>query len=359
MINVAFFGNQELNNRIKESLKQYVQSVISTKADVFLISIETLNDFNGIPKQFDKPSLLYLKSNDQKIINLIKNYSFSGILPASANNDVLLKKLISIKDAELGKTINETEVLRAKILAKAENIPPLPLVAQELLKLTRSDETSLKKIIDKIKTDQGISSKVLKLINSPFYALRKEITSIDQASMLLGTNSIKNLILSVSIEDFYHKNFSLYGTNGTKLWEHAYNTALITEFIGKKCKMDTDACYLAGLMHDIGKIVLVDFLLKEVQSSEDEKNQVGLTHEEVSAIILEKWGLSKSIIKAVRDHHTKTEDTFSTILYYSNLLDKNRYESDSFIDEIKLQLKIDISELTNILKKAEDVDTAQ
>jgi len=348
MHNVSFLGNDALINKLKESLKQYINITMISKAEIIIVAIENIDDLNRIPKHFEKPALLYLKSNDPRMAQFIKNYNFSGIIPSSATIDQLINKIAAISSVDQSKTVNENEILKAKILAKAENIPPLPLVVQDLLKLSRNDETSLKTIIDKIKTDQGITAKILKLINSPFYALRKEITSIEKASMLLGITSIKNVVLAISIEDFYKKNFSIYGTTGAKLWEHSTNTATISEIIAKKLKFDTDASYLAGLMHDIGKVVLVDFLVKETRNYEDEKSQTGMTHMEVGTIILEKWGISKQIVNAVLNHHKETDDPFNKIIYISNMIENEKNNPLDLIKSIQTDLHIDLSELINI-----------
>jgi len=169
-----------------------------------------VGDLYSQPRQFDKPALLYLKTNDPNVSAIVKNYNFTGILTPSFSKENLIKKVLSFRDVPENRNLNETEILKSKILAKAENIPPLPSIAQELLRLTRNDETPLKKIIEKIKMDQGIVAKILRLVNSPFYALRKDISSIDQASILIGTASIKNIVLSISTEEFYKKDFSHY-----------------------------------------------------------------------------------------------------------------------------------------------------
>jgi len=349
MVNISFMGNEGLIKSLKSNLSSSVNFSVTSKADVIIVAVENLGDFNTLPKNFEKPALLCLNTNDQRIVQYIKNYNFSGIIPFSASKEQLLNKISTLLSIQQTKTVNENEVIKARILAKIDNIPPLPIIAQELLKLTRNDETSLKKIIDKIKTDQGISSKVLKLVNSPFYALRKEITSIDQAAMLIGTSTIKNIVLSISIEEFYKKNFSLYGTTGNRLWEHSHHTATISELIAKKLKIDTDSSYLAGLMHDIGKVVLVDFLVKEVKNSDDEKHQTGLTHPEVAAFVLEKWNIGKQIINSVLNHHTMTDNNFNVILYYANLIEKDDESRLDIIKDLESRLKIDLTELINIL----------
>lgn len=348
MINIAFLGNKSISDEIKTLLSNYAIPSATTQADIFIVSVDSANDLLNQPKKFDKPAILYIKKNDPNLISIIKNYNFSGILTASISKENLIKKIMAISSMGTNKNIDELEILKSKILAKAENIPPLPVVAQELLKLTRSDETSLKQIIEKIKTDQGISSKVLKLINSPFYALRKEISSIDQASMLLGTTSIKNIVLSISIEEFYKKNFSLYKTTGTELWQHSHDTAVISEFLGKKCKLDTDACYLSGLMHDVGKIVLVDFLVKEVDDYNDEKKLTGITHQEIASVVLSKWGINKDIINSILEHHNLSDKIFEKVLYYANQISHN-INDEKLFETIKKDLNINIDDLLYIL----------
>ncbi|MEF3254034.1 MAG: HDOD domain-containing protein [Deferribacterales bacterium] len=356
MMNVSFLGNNVLSTDLKIMLRDVVLPSLTSHAELFIVSVESPSDLNNIPKKFEKPAVLYTMRNDSIPPAIIKNYNFSAVINASMPKEVIVKKLTTIYSQNSGKTVDEHEMFKAKVLAKAENIPPLPAIAQELLKLTRNDETSLKKIIDKIKTDQGFSAKILKLINSPFYALRKEITSIDQASMLIGAATIKNIVLSISIESFYQKNFSYYKMSGTELWKHSLETAVLAESIAKKLRLDSDAAYLAGLMHDIGKIVLVDFLTQEINDYNDEKNILGITHQEVSSIILSKWGLATTIISAVEEHHNISSEVINRVIFYANQLSHKKSSDEELINQILTDLKINLNDIIEIFNMENNND---
>jgi len=200
-------------------------------------------------------------------------------------------------------------------------------------------------MVEKIKMDQGLTSALLRLVNSPFFGFNQEITGIDRAAILLGVNTIKKLATAVSMKEFYEKNFSLYNTTGVKLWMHGYNVASICEYIASlKTSIDAESLYLAGLLHDVGKIVLVDFLTRKALTPDDEKEQTGYTHMDVAGIILTKWKISVKIVNAIKEHHHSpnfSRNDFNIILYYSNILDREKGINENLVKEFAEKLHVD------------------
>lgn len=253
------------------------------------------------------------------------------------------------KPEPTGKTSgNEFDTLKAKIIAKAENIPPLPALARELVRLTRNDKTQMKDFINKIKMDQGLSSRIIKLVNSPFYGLRQDVASIDRATVLLGLNTVKNLALAISTSAFFNKNFSMYKSSGAEMWEHSFLVARLCEILGKACDLDEDALYLAGLMHDIGKTVLVDFLVKEVESVNDENSQLGTDHCSVGELVLSKWSVAQTITDAVRNHHSSSPDKFKAVVYFANIFAKKEDFSEA-AEDASMALELPYDEIMTLI----------
>ena len=189
-------------------------------------------------------------------------------------------------------------------------------------------------VTSKIKMDQGITSKVIKLVNSPFYGVRKEIASIDMATMLLGFSSVKNIALAISLDQYYQKPFNMYKTTGQAMWQHAYNVALISSEIGKYLQQDCDALYMAGLMHDIGKVVMADFLVKEVEDVQDEREQLGCSHAEIAAVIMNKWSVAPAVVDAVKTHHDTRPELYGRIVAAANHIDHDTDNADEYIYQL-------------------------
>jgi len=318
-MNILFIGSNESRDTFQQALGSAATLTKDKNASACIIEINDTNTLYRMPKQFNVPTYFYITVKDRKLLESLKDFRISGIFFPPLKPDEIRNKL-AVKPQENPPKISgsEFDTLKAKIIAKAENIPPLPALARELVRLTRNDKTQMKDFINKIKMDQGLSSRIIKLVNSPFYGLRQDVSSIDRAIVLLGLNTVKNLALAISTAQFYNKNFSLYKTTGIELWDHSFLVARLCEIMGKACELDEDALYLAGLMHDIGKTVLVDFLVQECESIEDERKQLGTDHCAIGELVLGKWSVVQMITDAVRSHHTSSHDKFDTVLFYAN-----------------------------------------
>lgn len=318
---ILYIGSNASKELFQKALGTSAVLSSDKNSEACLIEVSDTATLFKLPKQFSVPTYFYLTVKDRKVIEILKDFKISGIFVPPLKPEEIRKKLAG-KPVENNSKVNgsEFDTLKAKIIAKAENIPPLPALAKELVRLTRNDKTQMKDFIEKIKMDQGMSSRIIKLVNSPFYGLRQDVASIDRATVLLGLNTVKNLALAISTEQFFSKNFSLYKSTGQQLWDHSFLVARLAELLAKECEEDEDALYLAGLMHDIGKTVLVDFLVKEVDNPEEEKTQLGTDHAAIGELVLRKWAVVGKIAEAVRVHHIRPEEKFNGILCYANLL---------------------------------------
>lgn len=325
---VFFVGSPDGRSVFQSALSGYAQLTMDKDADCCIIEIADAESLNKLPNKFRVPTFFFISKKDRKIFDLIKDFKITGIFFPPLKDVDIVKKIMTLPKEPVVKQSGEFDTLKAKIIAKAENIPPLPSLARELVRLTRNDKTLIKDFVEQIKKDQGLSSRIIKLVNSPFYGLRQEISSIDRATVLLGLNTVKNLALAVSTESFYNKNFSLLQTTGKAIWEHSFGVARLCDALAKLTGDDEDALYLAGLMHDMGKTVIVDFLVKEAVTVEDEQAQLGIDHCAVGELVLTKWFVAKYIGEAVRTHHRLNKSRFSQVLYFANLLELSKDRAD-------------------------------
>jgi putative nucleotidyltransferase with HDIG domain len=330
---ILYIGSPASRVEFQKALGTTAVLTTNKNADACLVEVADTATLFKLPKKFALPTYFYITVKDKKVIEILKDFKIAGIFVPPLKPEEIRKKFAgkAVKNNAPKASGEEFDTLKAKIIAKAENIPPLPTLAKELVRLTRNDKTQMKDFIDKIKMDQGLSSRIIRLVNSPFYGLRQDVASIDRATVLLGINSVKNLALAISTEQFFKKNFSLYKTTGQQLWDHSFLVARLCEVLGKACKEDEDALYLSGLMHDIGKTVLVDFLVKEVDNAKDEKAQLGTEHSAIGELVLRKWAVVNLIAEAVRNHHNPPQDRFNAVLHHANIIalatDEERQEA--------------------------------
>jgi len=202
----------------------------------------------------------------------------------------------------------EKEKIRRKIKS-IKSLPTLPEVAQKISKMVEDDKTSATELGRIISTAPAISGRVLRLVNSSFYGFPGRISSISNAIILLGFDVVKSLIISVSVFEMMEK-----GILG--LWEHSLGCAVASRFIAKKVKgCDPEEVSVAGLLHDIGKVVVSIQLAEDYQEikktieekkisfSQAEKEVLDLTHEDIGGWLAESWNLPVGLREPISCHH--------------------------------------------------------
>jgi len=212
------------------------------------------------------------------------------------------------------------EQLKDKIRT-ISNLPTLPQVATSILKEISNTENSVEKLADLLRKDLAITAKILKLANSAYYGVPRKISNIQEAVVLLGTETIATLVLTITVFDFFPDEFSDPGFNKETFWKHSIATAVIAQSIGNlmkaKAGVNSDDLFAAGLLHDIGKIVMEQYLhqdmLKSImmfKSSPDittifgaEEQVLGYTHCDVASWLLSKWNFPDRLLDPIIHHH--------------------------------------------------------
>ena len=150
----------------------------------------------------------------------------------------------------------KVDIKWAPLVEKLNDIPTLPMVANQVTNLINDPNSSSGDIAAVLRKDQVLTAKVLKLINSPYYGIPGEVTDVQRALAFLGFNTIAQLVLSLSV-------FSLFPRDGKEsfsvleFWKHALATAVVSEMIAKKVGYERpEETFTCGLLHDIGKLVL-------------------------------------------------------------------------------------------------------
>jgi HD-like signal output (HDOD) protein/ActR/RegA family two-component response regulator len=204
-----------------------------------------------------------------------------------------------------------------RIVSQTETLPSLPEVYTQVINELQSQDPSVKKIAEIISTDLAMTAKILQVVNSAFFGLVRKISNPGDAVMLLGTETIKALVLSVKIfSEFNQKKFAWF--NFDELFNHSMSVSMFAQTISKKEHLDqslVNNSLMAGMFHDLGKLILVTNFQKPYQKVlaeagktgqnlwDLERELFGTSHAEIGAYLMGLWGLEYPVIEAIAFHH--------------------------------------------------------
>ncbi len=257
---------------------------------------------------------------------------------------------------------------------KIENInalPTIPKVLNKLLALIENPKVSLNEISNFISGDPALTTKVLRMVNSPVYGFPGRISSVNQAVILLGLTVVKGLLLGVSVFDLMQK--TMIG-----LWEHSIGCAIFSRIIAvKKHHKEPDEVSVDGLLHDIGKVFLILQFPEQYESAlaqsqhdgltiyNSERNHFNTTHSSVGSWMARKWRFPASLTDVIEYHHkphlTKNTPLESSIVHLADILVRARgygFPGDNLIMPVEPtvfeNLGFNEADLVEIFKEAED-----
>jgi len=228
-----------------------------------------------------------------------------------------------------------------RLVSRIKALPSPPLVYSQLMEELERDEPELEKIGHVISRDPSMSAKILQLVNSAYFGLPREISHPSEATMFLGVDLIRGLVLMAHVfTQFDGARMAAFSID--RLMEHSWLTGVVARGLAGAEKLDARTCdhaFLAGLLHDIGKLILMANLpqlyqdvLKTVETrraalSEVEADEIGTNHAELGAYLLGLWGLPDPVVEAVAFHHHPTECEsdhcgVSTLVYAASELEK-------------------------------------
>jgi len=200
-------------------------------------------------------------------------------------------------------------------IERTSDLPTLPVIYQKVKDLVDSPQTSASDLGEVITQDQVLTAKLLRLVNSSFYGFPQRITTVNRAIAIIGFRALKAMVLATSIL----RAFSLDGDDGFQgegFWQHSIGCAVGSKIIGKYIRYEEpDELFVAGLIHDIGKVVeYVSFgaELKEVLQvaerkgvfiREAEERILGADHAQIGSFFVHRWKLPPQLVEPVTYHH--------------------------------------------------------
>ncbi|MCA8971719.1 MAG: HDOD domain-containing protein [Planctomycetes bacterium] len=248
-----------------------------------------------------------------------------------------------------------------ELISSTVTIPTIPSTLAEIQKIVNDPDGSAAEAAEVIVKDPAIASKVLRLANSSIYALRVPVSDIQHAVCILGLKILKNLVVQATVlENFQGRGGEALSANW--LWDHSLKTARaargLAGLIPDDPGIELEEAYTAGLLHDIGKVLLMEaegdsFLravtlsrLKKVPLYESEMDIFGFTHASVGSVLAERWNMSATLCTAIGKHHDADLDPkvdgaafllqFANTMAHSVSSNALCYHTDADIDEEKL-----------------------
>jgi putative nucleotidyltransferase with HDIG domain len=226
------------------------------------------------------------------------------------------------------------EISLEEVIEKISDLPSLPEVARAMLDDLNNEEISMHAIVEKISLDQSLAAKVLKLANTSYYGANSRATTIQQAVTVLGISNVKNLI-RLSIFSKHLPSARCRGFDAKAFWRHNMATAICAELISRKLHLKHDFAFTAGLLHDIGRLVLVSHFPKKYEKvlahaeSHDcslidaERSVLGLDHVAVGLVLALQWNFSEAIQDGIRGHHEPNDkdlNSVASIIHVANAI---------------------------------------
>lgn len=209
-----------------------------------------------------------------------------------------------------------TRISMESIVEAVNDLPALPHVVVRVMELTEDPDSTADDISNVLNQDQAMTARVLRLANSAFYGFARRISTINDAIIFLGFKTIRSIVMAVSVSDILSGEVEGYALEHGELWKHSQCTAMAARLIARKAKFGfLDLAYTAGLLHDIGKVILNSFMKEayhEVVAKVSEENAsfidteneiLGFNHAMVGARVAEKWNLPKELVEAIAFHH--------------------------------------------------------
>jgi putative nucleotidyltransferase with HDIG domain len=235
-------------------------------------------------------------------------------------------------------TISRLPIDLKQAVSKLDSLPAMPVIAQKLLALKLDNDQDEQQMLLLIAQDSLISARIIGLANSPLFGAYRKISTVKDASLLLGLKKVRSVAIGLALMSQMNK--SAGRLNISALWEHnmgiAFAILVIVHAMPAKMRINDDLSFLAGMLHDVGYSVLAHLDIErsdKVQTRmitepnrlalDIERDIVELTHDELGAELARHWNLPEEIVAAIRFHHDVSKsDSVQPLARIINLAEK-------------------------------------
>ncbi len=224
-----------------------------------------------------------------------------------------------------------------------DGVPSLSPTITKIIQIANDVNASANELIQVIKLDPVLTGKVLKMINSVYYGMPQKVVSLGRAVVLLGINTVKNLALSTAVLGTFKQSGKMGDFNMNLFWEHCLGCAVGSKLLAQSKntpKSLLEEYFIAGLLHDIGKLALVQYAYEDyekvlsaireesnIRELSIEEKILGTNHAKIGGMIAEKWQLTEPLKESILEHHNpiivETDFSIKAAVYIANI-DCNR-----------------------------------
>lgn len=219
-----------------------------------------------------------------------------------------------------------TQSNKSSIFKQVETLPSLPATVTKVMAVIANPESSGDDLVNAILPDQAMCVTILKIANSAFFGIPREVASIDKAVNVLGFNEVHNIVLGKAVFNTFKKINKANKHAVDAFWQHAFHCGLAAKIIAEDLKSPPSELFIAGLIHDIGKLVLfmsqslaylpifeIDDISYFLNCSEEEQHQFNVDHGEVGLHVLTRWMFPERLLSAVGYHHCPESCHYNTL----------------------------------------------
>ena len=226
-----------------------------------------------------------------------------------------------VTESETGKVErNEIpEELLQRLFARISEISSLPTVALQIVQLADDPNTGADDLLDAIRGDPALAMRIMRTVNSSYYALEEKVADLKQGITLLGFNEVRNLALTAYVAPLFRESEKYRGYTRDGLWNHMVGVGMVARYIaGLGKNVPPQEAYLAGLLHDVGLVLIdqylhrqfcriVDLLTEENRLCDLELKLLGFDHAALGQFATEEWHLPKHLSVSIGSHHAPEE----------------------------------------------------
>jgi len=261
----------------------------------------------------------------------LSDYKEDFVLPCSSCKNPIEIKIQSVPSE---KGYESGEKLKERIFRTLGDLPPMPQVAQKARQMLSDTSSSISNLAKIIETDLAITTRVLKLANSAYYGVSGMVSSVQHASVVVGTQTLMELLNLACSSTVLSQTLKGYDLEAGDLWKHSLAVASGSQIIAKKKKPELEQnAFSAGLIHDVGKLILDPYIFERKEAFQDflkdedesflsaEKKILGFDHSEIASEVCEKWQIPQELAHAIRYHHNPSESQEDDLSYIVHAAD--------------------------------------
>jgi HD-like signal output (HDOD) protein len=235
------------------------------------------------------------------------------------------------------------------VLKNIYNLPPLPKILSEALKLLDNKKTSNSELSALISKDQGVVSKILTIANSPMYGLQRRVTSIDFALLILGFTELKSIISVLSLTEAFKNKTDKY-LDQKAFWFHSFLVGSASKRLAEDIGFyNSGEAFIGGFLHDMGISIIHRYLhssfiqihdlltIENMPLRDAELEVLGIDHQEIGNYLLERWNFPIELCNAIRSHHNPSkanqeDKLMSTLIHFADYMTQKLKLGDFYWD---------------------------